>query len=79
MTIELNRKYLTAKDLIEVLSKVPPETEIDVSVDEGSGYYTCQSEFGRIGIQYYEGMGLSLLVGDGHSKFDKDRISSDDE
>lgn len=83
MTIELNRKYLTVKDLIDVLSKVPPETEIEVDVDEGAGYYTCRSSFPKVGFQYYSSFGrsatLSLLVGDGHTDFKDDRIVEDDD
>lgn len=81
MTIETNRKTLTAKDMIELLSKVPPETEIEVAVDEGSGYYTCQNSFFKIGVQYYGSFGksatVSLLVGDGHSDFGKERVEDD--
>lgn len=83
MTIELNRKTLTAKDMIEILSKVPPETELEVAVDEGSGYYTCQNSFFKIGVQYYGSFGksatVSLLVGDGHFEFSKDRIENEED
>lgn len=83
LTVELNRKVRTVGEMIELMKKLPPETELEVAVDKGAGYYTCRSDFARIGLQYYGSFGksatLSLLVGDGHSDFGRERVEEEAE
>lgn len=83
LTVELNRKVRTVGEMIELMKKLPPETELEVAVDEGEGYYMCRSSFARIGLQFYGSLGksatLSLLVGDGNPDFRRERVEEEAE